>query len=193
MPQIYKNQCYRNGPCLHGTPRKVSKAEDYDYYDPAIRSYVYLECRLQQKHYSQSILEAELEEQYLSGLSSEQREHPDLQLADTDGRWFSNSNDPESYLWPTPVGYTAEEEEENKKDVARACGKCSLICDIRDDARYLNEDGSCPFPDAYSSPILKYWKIKDYDQPCQDFLHPLLLQDIKAINQRRRRATKAKL
>jgi hypothetical protein len=191
MPQIYKNQCYRKGPCLHGTPKRVSRADDWDYYDKGSKSYIYLECRLQKKHYSQSNLEAEVEEQYLSGLSSQQREHPDLQLADTDGTWFTNSNEPENYIWPTWPGQDDSESIEGVVDDYRSCKSCDIICDIRNDKRYLNDDGSCPYPDP--APQLKYWKVEDNDQPCQDFLHPLLLQDIPAINRRRRRMAKSKL
>jgi len=191
MPQIYKNQCYRNGPCLHGTPVQVSRESDWDYYDKATRSFIYLDCRLKQKHYTQSVAEAEAEEQYLSGMSSPMREHGDLQLSDTDGVWFTNSNDPENYLWPTLPGEEDEDLEERVADEPRTCNSCDIICDIRNDKRYLNEDGSCPYPDP--SPSLKYWKVEDADRPCQDFLHPLLLHDIEAINRRKRRATKAKL
>jgi hypothetical protein len=168
----------------------VSKGEDYDYYDRESRSYVFLECRLHQKYYSQSILEAELEDQYVSGVSSSLREHRDLQLADSDGVWFTRSEDPECYLWPT---YPGEEDLDEKviADEPRTCNRCDLICDIRNDKRYLNEDGTCPYPDP--SPVLKYWKVGDNDKPCEDFLHPLLLQDVKAMNRKRARIAKAKL
>ena len=191
MPQIYKNHCFRNGPCLHGTPVEVSREQDWDYYDKSSKSYIFLDCRLKQKYYSQSVLEGEVEGQYLSGLSSTQREHGDLQLADTDGVWFTRSEDSESYLWPSFPGEDDGDLEDIVEDEPRSCGSCDIVCDIRNDKRYLNEDGSCPYPDP--SPSLKYWKVEDNDRQCQDFLHPLLLQDIPAINARKRRATKSKL
>lgn len=192
MPQIYKNQCFRSGPCLHGTPVEVTKDQNWDYFDKSSRSYIYLDCRLKQKYYSQGVLEEEAEEQYLSGMSTQQKEHGDLQLSDTDGVWFTRSEDPENYLWPSFPGEDDGEYLDDKvADELRTCKSCDIVCDIRNDSRYLNDDGSCPYPDP--SPTLKYWKVEDNDRPCQDFLHPLLLQDIPAINARKRRATKSKL
>ena len=190
MPQIYRNQCYRNGPCLHGDAVEVSREKEWDYYDERARSHVYLECRLHQKFYSQTVHDAEEEEQYLSGMASPMREHGDLQLADSDGTWFTRSDDPESYLWPTWPDEEADSlDEKLRGGEVRTCGLCDVICDIRDDERYLLEDGSCPFPDP--EPQQDYWKVEDYDRPCQDFLHPLLLQDLQAINRRRARIAKA--
>lgn len=56
----------------------------------------------------------------------------------------------------------------------------------------MNEDGTCPYPDA-TEPQPIYRKVQDEDQACQDYLHPLLFQDLSAINRKRRRLTKAKL
>jgi hypothetical protein len=173
------NQCDRKGPCLHGDPVPVSRGEYWDYYDRQSRSYIYLRCRLNQKHYVPSLLEIEEAEKYSSGLSTESYETPDLQLADTNGVWFTRSDDPENYRWPT-------ETEEGK-----SCSICDLVCDIREMYEYMQDDGTCPYNDA--APELTYSKIRDHDNPCSDFLHPLLLQDIKAINQRRARTAKAKL
>jgi hypothetical protein len=172
------NQCYRGGPCLFGEPVAVDRGSFWDYYDRASRSYVFLRCRLNQKYYTPSLLQIEEADKYNSGLSTETYETPDLQLADQNGRWMTRSEDPDCYRWPAD-------------DEPRACGKCELICEIREDARYLNEDGTCPFPDAPPEPA--YWKVNDEDKPCQDFLHPLLLQDLDAINRRKRRAAKAKI
>jgi hypothetical protein len=157
----------------------VSRGEAWDYYDRQSRSYIYLRCRLNQKNYSPSLFHIEEAEKYQSGLSTESYEAPDLQLADTNGIWFTRSDDPESYRWP-------EEAEEGKE-----CSLCELLCEIREDERYMREDGACPYDDA--APELIYSKIQDNDHPCYDFLHPLLLQDINAINRRRARAAKAKL
>ena len=123
--------------------------------------------------------EREEADKYQSGLSAESFEHPDLQLHDTNGVWFTRSEDAELYRWPT-------EAEESK-----ACRICDIVCDIRDMEKYMLADGGCPYHDTMPEPV--YFKVQDYDRPCQDFLHPLLLQDIKAINQRRRRAAKSKL
>jgi hypothetical protein len=172
------NKCYRGGPCLFGEQVKVGKEAEWDYYDKASRSFIYLKCKLNQKYYTPNLLQIEEEDKYQSGLSTESYETPDLHLADQNGVWMTRSEDPECYEWPP-------------EDEPKTCPKCDLVCDIRDDKRYLNDDGSCPFSDA--TPYLRYWKIEDYDRPCQDFLHPLLLQDIDAINRRRRRAAKAKL
>jgi hypothetical protein len=178
---LYINRCYRNGPCLQGDPVPVSKGEAWDYYDRQSRSYIYLRCRLNQKHYAPSLLEIEEAMKFQRGLSDESFESPDLQLADTNGVWFTRSEDPELYRWS------------EDGDEAKTCTLCELVCEIRNDERYLSEDGSCPYDDAVPSPETIYSKVEDHDRPCQDFLHPLLLQDIKAINRRRARATKAKL
>jgi hypothetical protein len=176
---LYTNKCFRNGPCLHGTPEQVSRGDAWDYYDKQSRSYIYLHCRLNQKHYSPSLLQIEEAEKYQSGLSTESHEHIDLMLSDSNGVWFTRSDDPESYRW-------SEEVEEGK-----TCGLCEIVCDTRDDTRYLKEDGSCPYESP--APDLIYSKVMDQDQPCSDFLHPLLLQDLKAINRRRARTAKAKI
>ena len=176
---LYTNQCYRNGPCLNGDPVPVSRGDAWDYYDRQSRSYIYLHCRLNQKHYTPSLLRIEEAEKYSSGLSTPTHEHPDLQLADTNGVWFTRSDDPEYFRW-TP------ETEEGKE-----CTLCELVCDIREMSEYMQKDGTCPYDDA--APELIYTKVRDNDEPCSDFLHPLLLQDIKAINRRRARTAKAKL
>ena len=176
---ILTNQCYRKGPCLHGTPVQVSRDDKWDYYDKVSKSYILLECRLNQKYYTLSILETEEAEKYQSGMGTPTFEHRDLQLADTNGVWFTRSDDPEQYRWPAQA-------EEGKK-----CNICDIVCDIRDMGKYMLEDGSCPYNDVMPEPV--YSKVEEYDRPCQDFLHPLLLQDIKAINQRRKRAAKSKL
>jgi hypothetical protein len=174
---ILTNQCYRKGPCLHGTPIKVSRGDRWDYYDKGLRSYVSLECRLHQKHYSPSLLQIEEAEKYQAGLGTESFESADLQLADTNGVWFSRSDDPELYRWPPD------------SDEEKTCSICDVVCDIREMAEYLKDDGSCPYEDAGPDSI--YLKVEDNDRSCQDFLHPLLLQDIKAINTRRARIAKA--
>ena len=151
----------------------------WDYYDRQSKSYIYLRCRLNQKHYTPSLLEIEEAEKFNSGLSTPTHEHSDLQLSDTNGIWFSRSDDPESYRW-------SEELEEGK-----TCSICELVCDVRDMTKYMREDETCPYDDA--GPELVYTKVQDDDKPCYDFLHPLLLQDIRAINRRRARTAKVKL
>lgn len=158
----------------------MRKEDRWDYYDRSSRSYIYLECRLHQKHYTPSLLQVEEGDKFQSGMGTETYETPDLQLTDSNGIWFTNSSDPEYFQWPI-------------NDEHRTCSLCDIVCDIRDDMRYMREDGSCPYDDADAPPEPLYRKIQDYDQPCRDFLHPLLLQDIPAINRRRRRMTKAKL
>ena len=175
--EIFTNQCYRSGPCLHGTPVEVSRGDRWDYYDKQSKSYVYLECRLMQKNYLPSLLQIEEAEKFQSGLSTETYETSDLQLHDSNGKWFTRSEDPELYRWPATV------------DEPKTCNICDLVCDIRDMKQYMREDGSCPYDDPAPQPI--YSKVADYDRSCQDFLHPLLLQDLKAINKRRARAAKA--
>jgi hypothetical protein len=176
---LYTNHCFRSGPCLHGTPEQVSRGDAWDYYDRQSRSYIYLRCRLNQKHYSPSILEIEEAEKYQSGLSTESYEHPTLDLHDTNGKWFTRSDDPENYRWPV-------EAEEGK-----TCSICELVCEIREMDEYMRDDKTCAYDDA--APELIYSQVQDNDRPCYDFLHPLLLQDINAINRRRTRAAKAKL
>ncbi len=172
------NRCYRRGPCLFGIEKIVRKAEYWDYYDKGRKKFIYLECMLHQKFYTPSLLQIEEADKHQSGLSTESYETPDLQLADQNGVWMTRSEDPECYEWPLD-------------DEAKTCDKCDLVCNIRDKQEYMRDDGSCPFPEA--GPQLKYWKIEDYDRECRDFLHPLLLQDIDAINRRRRRTAKAKI
>ena len=104
-----------------------------------------------------------------------------MQLHDTNGKWFSRSEDPELYRWSPD------------SDDPKTCNICDIVCEIRNDKKYLKEDGTCPYDDAVPAPEAVYSKVQDYDTPCKDFLHPLLLQDIPAINRRKRRATKAKL
>lgn len=93
-------------------------------------------------------------------------------------------------MWPSFPGED-DESLEDRVDEFRTCKSCDIICEIRNDKQYLNDDGTCPYPDP--EPQLKYWKVEDNDRPCEDFLHPLLLQDIPAINSRKRRAAKSKL
>jgi len=121
-------------------------------------------------------LQIEEAEKYQTPTGIESYETPDLQLADQNGRWMTRSEDPESY-------------QHRPWDEPKTCDLCDIVCDIRDDERYLQDDGSCPFPD--SAPELRYWKIEDNDRECQDFLHPILLQNIEAINRKRRKAAKA--
>jgi len=171
------------------------KHDGWDYYDRQKKEYIYLDCRLHQKYYTQSPLEAELEENFRSGLSIRQRETPDAQLHDSDGIWFTRSDDPDNYADRSVLSALDEEisrESISEYSETQKCALCTFICDIRDDERYLLEEGSCPFP---SDPgiQLEYWKVQDYDRPCQDFLHPLLLQDIEALNRKKRRMAKAKL
>ena len=176
MPDIYKNRCYRNAPCLFGIPKKVKRNEEWDYYDRSKRTYVSLECRIHNKYYLPSIVETENQKNYESGISTETREHPDLQLADSNGIWWTNSNDPEMYHY-----------DYFKDSIEKQCSDCDTICEIRNWEKYLNKDGTCPYPDPSPQPIYK--KVK-YDEPCDSFLHPLLLQDIDAINRKRRRMAK---
>lgn len=176
---VYVNDCTRGGaPCLFSKQVKVSREDYWDYYDSKQKAYVFLECKLNQKYYTSSVLQIEEAEKYQSGVAASTYEHPDLQLADTNGRWMTRSDDPECY-------YQEPWEE------AKTCSLCDIICDIRDDERYLNKDGTCPFPDPAPTPI--YWRIEESDGPCKDYLHPLLLQDIEAINRRRRRTAKARI
>jgi hypothetical protein len=170
----YVNRCYRKGPCLHGSPVEVSREEYWDYYDRSSRSFIFLDCRLHQKHFGPSLLQIEEDEKYASGLSTETYETSDLQLADTNGIWFTRSDDPDLWEWPD--------------DLEKRCGDCDIVCDIRDVHEYMLDDGTCPFTDAV--PYLKYSRVEDGDSSCKDFLHPLLLQDIAGINRRRRRTAK---
>jgi len=174
---ITENKCYRNGPCLNADPIRVTRSEKWDYYDRESKSFINLQCRLNQKHYSASLLQIEEGEKFQSGLSTVTYETPDLQLHDTNGVWFTRSDDPDMYGWP--------------QDDPKTCNICDLVCDIRDEPKYLRGDETCPYDDP--APYSIYQKVQDSDQPCQDFLHPLLLQDIPAINRRRRRTTKVKL
>jgi hypothetical protein len=175
---FYVNKCYRNGPCLFGDPLKVSRDGHWDYYDRSSRSYIYLRCRINQKYWTPSLLQIEEDEKFASGMGSATFETADLQLADQNGRWMTRSDDPECYS-------------QMPFEEPKACSICDIVCDIRDDERYLLEDGSCPFDDP--PPQLHYWKVNDADLPCQDFLHPLLLQDVDAMNRKRRRMAKSKL
>lgn len=172
------NQCYRNGDCLFGERKTVPKEVYYDYYDTTTRSYIFLECKLNQKFYTQSLLEIESAEKYHTPTGNKTYETPDLQLADQNGKWMTRSDDPDCYKH-TPYDF----EDKN-------CNICDLVCDIRDDVRYLKEDGSCPYNEG-STPEPIYWKIEDGDKPCSDFLHPMLLQNIESINRKRRKAAKA--
>lgn len=185
-----RNTCYRGAPCLNGTPVPVSRGGDWDYYDKASGSYIYLECRLHQKFYSDSLLQIEEAEKFQSGLSTESYETADLQFADYNGVWMTHSDDPENYRWSEVVD-DGDSLEEIILDDARSCNRCDIICEIRGRTEYLNEDGSCPYPDP--APTLRYWKVEDADTPCGDYLHPLLLQDIEGMNAKKRRMTKSKL
>lgn len=178
MAETYMNRCYRSGSCLFGIEKEVDRAGYWDYYDTRRRKHIFLECRLHQKYYSPSVLEIEEADKFYSGLSTSTFEHPDLQLADQNGKWMTRSDDPECY-------------HQQPYEEAKTCNDCDIICEIRDRPEYLLEDGTCPYNDAPPSPI--YWGIKDNDTRCGDFLHPLLLQDIDAINRKRRRMAKAKI
>ena len=173
---VYVNACYRSGPCLFGEQVKVKKESYWDYYDSAQRSFVFLQCKIHQKYYTPGVLQIEDAEKYQSALATESYEHPDLQLADQNGRWMTRSDDPGCYY--------QEPYEEPK-----TCSICDIVCDLRDRTKYLEPDGTCPYPDPPPAPI--YWKIDDQARPCQDFLHPLMLSNIDAINKKRRRAAKA--
>jgi len=173
---IEMNNCLRGGaPCLFGEPKKVPKEAYWDYYDKASKSFIYLDCKIHQKYWVPSLLQIEEAEKYQTPLGTESYETPDLQLADQNGRWMTRSEDPDCYR-------------QMPYEEAKNCSICDIVCDIRDDKRYLNPDGSCPYNDP--APEQLYWKINDYDRPCQDFLHPLLLQNIEAINRKRRIAAK---
>jgi hypothetical protein len=70
------------------------------------------------------------------------------------------------------------------------CSICDLVCNVRDDERYLNEDGSCPYPDSVSEPV--YWLVADQKvSSCKEYLSPTMLLDLDAVNRKRRRKTKA--
>ena len=174
------NRCFRNGaPCLFGEPIRVIKEAYWDYYDSQTRSFVFLQCRIHQKFWTPSLLQIEESEKYHSGSGTASYEAPDLQMSDQNGRWMTRSDDPDLYRH-TPFDFES-----------KTCSVCDLVCDIRDNKQYLKPDDTCPFSDAESSYELVYWKIEDNDQPCQDFLHPMLLQNIDAINRKRRKAAKA--
>ena len=169
---VHVNHCYRGAPCLFAKPVTVNKADNYDYYDTRSRRYVHLACGIHQKYWTDSLLVMENAEKFYSPVGQKTYETPDLQLADSNGRWFTNSSDPEYYHW------------DPRYDEPMKCELCDLVCDIRDDERYLEEDGACPFPDPAPTP--KYTQVQDYDRPCRDFLHPLMLENIDAINRKRR-------
>jgi hypothetical protein len=178
LDSVNINKCDRKGPCLFADQVPVIKEAYWDYYDTAIRQYVFLSCRLHQKYYAPSLLQIEESEKYHSGSGTATYETPDLQLTDYNGRWMTRSDDPECYphrAW----------------DEVKTCNICDIVCDIRDDIKYLNEDGACPFPDAVPGPM--YWKVNDADEPCRDFLHPVMLSNIEATNRKRRKAAKAHL
>jgi len=124
-------------------------------------------------------LQIEEAEKYQAGLGTESFESPDLQLADTNGVWFTRSDDPEFFRWSPD------------SDEAKTCSICDVVCDIREMGEYMRDDGFCPYDDP--GPESVYLKVEDNDRACQDFLHPLLLQDIKAINKRRARIAKANI
>ena len=99
--QIYHtNQCYCGAPCLFSEQHRVNREDVWDHYSPSTKSYITLECKLHQKYWMDSPLVREEEENYLSGLSTQSREHLDLQLYDSNGIWFTHSDDPECYWWP---------------------------------------------------------------------------------------------
>ena len=100
---ITENKCYRNGPCLNADPIRVARSEKWDYYDRESKSFINLQCRLNQKHYSASLLQIEEGEKFQSGLSTVTYETPDLQLHDTNGVWFTRSDDPDMYGWPPAI------------------------------------------------------------------------------------------
>ena len=71
-------------------------------------------------------------------------------------------------------------------DEAKNCTICDIVCDIRDDKRYLNEDGTCPFPDPMPEPM--YWRVSEQRaEPCGDYLSPVMLLNLEAVNRKRRR------
>ncbi len=179
MERTYKNRCYRSGPCLFADQRRVTRADDWDYYDRRRKAYIQLDCRIHNKYYSPSPPELEEEQNWFSGMATETREYPDLQLHDSDGVWFTRSDDPECYYYDYEIESTP-----------KTCTDCETICDIRNWDKYLNPDGTCPYPDPPPQPI--YWKI-EYDRTCNYFLHPLLLQDIDVINRKRRKMAKARI
>lgn len=193
LPNIYKNQCYRKGPCLNGEWRETTAEEAYDYREGG-RYYKIESCRLHQLYYTQSPLEAELEENYRSGLTTQQHSTPDAQLHDSNGIWFTNTSDPENYHQITPLQALDDEISDPEDDYdleTKICRNCSIICEIRDWDKYLNEDGTCPYPDA-TEPQPIYRRVEK-DRECGDYLHPLLLQDLERLNQKRRRIAKSKL
>ena len=171
---VHVNQCYRGAPCLFSKPVPVKREDNWDYFDTRTRQYVYLHCIIHQKFWTDSLLQIENRDKWYTPTGIESFETPDLQLADTNGRWFTRSDDPEWYAW------------DPEYDDPMKCERCELVCDVREDERYLNPDGTCPFPDP--APNLKYTYVQDYDRPCRDFLHPLMLENLDAINRKRRRA-----
>ena len=170
---VHVNQCYKGAPCLFARPIPVKREDNWDYYDSRSRRYIYLDCSIHQKFWTDSPLKIENTEKWHTPTGRESFETPDLQLADTNGSWFTNSDDPERYSWNPEY------------DEPMTCGRCETVCDVRDDERYLETDGACPFPDP--APVQKYSGVRDYDSRCGDFLHPLVLENLDAINRKRRK------
>lgn len=171
---VHANSCYRGAPCLFAEPSPVKREDNWDYYDTRKRQYIHLACSIHQKYWTDSLLEIENADKWHTPVGRESYETRDLQLADTNGTWFTLSDDPEWYQWNPDY------------DESMTCPRCELVCEVRDDKRYLNEEATCPFPDP--APVLKYTSVQDYDRPCQDFLHPLLLENIDSVNRKRRKA-----
>lgn len=175
---VYINKCHRvSGPCLFADQQMVPKEAYWDYYDSTLRAFVYLDCRIHQKYAVPSLLQIEDADKFASGIATASYETPDLQLADYNGRWMTRSDDPESYP-------------HRPWDEAKHCGICDMVCDIRDDKRYLNSDGTCPYPDNAPGPL--YWRVGEQTvKPCGDYLSPVMLLNLDAVNRKRRRKAKA--
>jgi hypothetical protein len=153
--------------------RQLPKEAYWDYYDSGKKAYIRLDCKIHQKYATPTLLQIEESEKFHTPVGSASYETPDLQLADYNGRWMTRSDDP--YLYP------------NKPfDGAKDCSICDIVCEIREDVRYLNKDGTCPFPDVAPEPT--YWKVAEQKAtPCGDYLSPLMLLDLEAVNRKRRR------
>ena len=175
---VYINKCYRkSGPCLFGEEKRASKESYFDYYDTSQKAYIRLDCKIHQKYQTPTLLEIEEAEKFHSPTGNSTYETPDLQLADYNGKWMTRSDDPEVY--PHKL-YEFE---------TKNCSICDIVCDIRDEEKYLNEDGSCPFPsDTMPDPI--YWKVADQKTTaCKDYLSPVMLLNLDSVNRKRRRKT----
>lgn len=157
--------------------KTVPKEAYWDYYDTTQKAYIRLDCKIHQKYATPTLLQIEEAEKFHTPTGSASYETPDLQLADYNGRWMTRSDDPESYAhkpWDEP----------------KNCSICDIVCEIRNDEKYLNEDGTCPYPDTAPEPT--YWRVDEQRiKPCGDYLSPVMLLNLEAVNRKRRRKAKA--